>query len=161
MPVTGNIGRNKINEQDLPYHLRNNGRGGNNVINTTNSNTQTPNIITLTAGATLNANRVVRLTSGLLYHAKPKKTEFKDIIGIALDSVANTQLCRVLIYGKLKSELLSLNVSKMIFLRGDGELSQDILTTTSTDENSIIVIGKPIATDELILQSPFRKIFLG
>lgn len=160
MPPTANIGRNKINEQDLPYHLRNRSRS-NSIIIGSNGQIAQNYIVTLTAGESITSNCVVRLTSGLLYHAKPKKTEFKDIIGIALDSVANNQLCRVIIYGKLQSELLSLNTSKMVFLRGNGELSQEILTTTSTDENSIIVIGKPISTDELILQTPFRKIFLG
>lgn len=104
--------------------------------------------ITGEAGENILSGNAVSFVNGLVYKATNLLVNEKSPIGILKNSVSTGEIATIVIAGVVTTSLtLDDNVNKPVYLRsGSLNLSQNLLTATSVDEDCIIIVGIPTTT---------------
>jgi hypothetical protein len=110
--------------------------------------------ITAIAGENILGGVAVTMLNGLCYKAVNKSGLGKYPIGILKTSVLEDEIATILTGGIIDTSLvMNENVEEPIYCRvGTLNLSQNLLTATSVDEDSICKIGVPINENQFILE---------
>lgn len=110
--------------------------------------------ITAEAGENILSGNAVALLNGLCYKATNLLVNEKAPIGILKSSVSTGQIATIITAGIITTSLtLDDTPNKPVYCRsGSLNLSQNLLTATSVDEDAIIEVGIPINTTQFLIQ---------